>query len=76
MSRQSQAPDPPGFVGWLRSHPWLVAINLACILAGPVLVLVSFPEWGALRAVSAGLLAGAGFGFLVTCTRLVGGARD
>lgn len=75
----SDTPPPAendSLLGWLKTHPWLVALNLAFTVAGPLLVLAFFPEWETWRSVAAGLIGGAGFGYLVTCTRLVGGARD
>ena len=59
--------------GFVRRHPVVSAVVIACTLAGAVLGgLLLTPEWPIWRRVLAGVVAGAGTGFLVTATKLYG----
>jgi len=57
----------------IRGHPVVTALIVSLAVLGAVLGgLYLPPEWPILRRVAAGALSGAGVGFFVVATRLIG----
>lgn len=71
-SRESEAGR--GSLGDLaRGHPVVTTLIVSLAVLGAVLGgLYLSPEWTLLRRVAAGALSGAGIGFFVVATRLIG----
>jgi hypothetical protein len=65
-----------GKLGWgaaISNHPGITLFMLVCIVVGILTGLFLLPDaWSALRRALAGLLGGAGCGFLVVATRMMG----
>jgi hypothetical protein len=62
-----------GVAAALRRHPVIVAVMLVCTVAGAVLgALYLTGDWSLARRLAAGTIAGAGVGFLMTATKMVG----
>ncbi len=58
----------------LREHPVITATMIGCTVLGIVVTVIVLPaEWPLLRRVLAGVVAGAGSGFLITAPRMYGG---
>lgn len=76
MSEQGGGARNDSLTGWIATHKFLVVSNLACVVLGLGLAWFLLPDWPAWKALLAGLVGGAGCGFLFTCTRLVGGSID
>ena len=56
-----------------REHPVITAVMLACTVAGAVLGLALLPEtWSIARRLAGGAVSGAGVGFLITATKMLG----
>jgi hypothetical protein len=82
MDERSPAPEPArptpaaarGRPGWssVRRHPWITGTLLVCTLAGAAAGFVWLSgEWSVARRLAAGAIAGAGFGFLLTATKMM-----
>ena len=57
----------------VRHHPFITGMLLSCTLVGAVLGFAYLSgEWSALRRIAAGAVAGAGTGFLITATKMIG----
>lgn len=57
----------------VRDHPGIASVLVGCTLIGAVLGLMLLTqEWSVLRRIAGGAVAGAGVGFLVTATRMIG----
>jgi hypothetical protein len=68
------AAAPRGRPGWssVRLHPWISATLLVCTLAGAAAGLIWLSgEWSVARRLAAGAIAGGGFGFLLTATKMM-----
>ena len=71
--RNAEPAAPGGVVAALRRHPVIVAVMVLCTLAGAVLgALYLTGDWSLARRLAAGAIAGAGVGFLMTATKMVG----
>lgn len=71
--RNAEPAAPGGVVAGLRRHPVIVAVMVLCTLAGAVLgALYLTGDWSLARRLAAGAIAGAGVGFLMTATKMVG----
>jgi hypothetical protein len=76
MSEQGGGARNDSLGGWVATHRFLVVANLLCVVFGVAAGWYFLPDWPAWKSLLAGLIAGAGCGFLFTCTRLVGGSID
>jgi hypothetical protein len=57
----------------VRRHPAITAILLGCTVLGAVAGFCLLGgDWSALRRIAAGGVAGAGFGLLLTATKMIG----
>ena len=57
----------------VREHPVITAVLATLAIGGAVLGgLYLPPEWSVLRRLAAGALSGAGIGFFIVATRLIG----
>lgn len=74
MRNDVESDSPPGGLREaMRRHPAITAILLGCTVlgAGAGFYLLT-GDWSALRRLSAGGVAGAGFGLLITATKMIG----
>ena len=76
MSEQGGPARNDSFLGWMATHKFLVVSNLLCVLLGGAAAWHFLPDWPAWKSILAGIVGGAGIGYLATCTRLVGGSID
>jgi hypothetical protein len=68
-------PAGAGLAGALRRHPVITSVMLVCSVAGAVLgALYLTGDWSLARRLAAGAVAGAGVGFLMTATKMMGQA--
>ncbi len=62
-----------GIAGSVRRHPVIVSVLVTCTLAGAALgALFLTDDWSLARRLAAGAVSGAGFGFLLTATKMLG----
>jgi len=64
---------PAGLSDFVRAHPWITAIMLACTLGGAVGGPFVFEEaWPLARQIAAGAFLGAWVGLTITVTKMIG----
>jgi len=67
------APPPEGLLGFVRTHPWITAIMLACTVGGAIAGPSLFDEtWPLARQIAAGAFGGAWVGLITTVTKMIG----
>lgn len=57
----------------LRAHPIITSLIVGCTLLGVSMGLLFLPDdWTSLRKIAGGVVAGAGFGLIITAPRISG----
>ncbi|MDA0347122.1 MAG: hypothetical protein O3C43_02360 [Verrucomicrobia bacterium] len=71
--RNKQAPIKSTFLDGIRTHPWISAIFMFCVVLWISIALIFLPEgWSELRKIAAGVIWGLFCATIVTATRTVG----
>jgi hypothetical protein len=72
-SSRDAAASGSGWAARLRRHPVIASVMVVCTVAGAALGAVYLTgDWSLARRLAAGAVAGAGFGFLLTATKMIG----
>lgn len=71
VSKSADAPQ--GRLGFLLSHPIILAVFVACTLVGVVMgVFLLTEDWSLARRIAGGAVGGAGVALIITAPRIIG----